>query len=57
MKLHGNKTNLVGVVIGLFGIAKAFGYDLEAFQEPALMVLNALAVMFLRAGVKKSGPE
>jgi len=51
-----NKTNLVGVVLGLFAVAKALGYDVAAFQEPALILLNALAVVFLRAGIKKSGP-
>ena len=51
-----NKTNTVGLVIALFGVAKALGYDLSAFQEPAILILNALAVIFLRAGVKKSGP-
>lgn len=52
--LDGYKTYLVGILMLVVGVAQMLGIDVPAFGDysGAQMVMEALAVIFLRRGIK-----
>lgn len=52
--LNGYKTYIIAAAMAVFGLAGLLGIDIPSFegQAPGQLLMEALAIIFLRQGVK-----
>lgn len=50
--LKGKKSYIVAIAVGIVAFLRSLGYDIP---EGTLETLGALALVFVRAGIKKGG--
>lgn len=56
--LEGKKTYVTGILMILIAVGKLVGVEIPGFEttDPGTLLSGAFGLLFLRAGVSKSGP-